>query len=112
LIQHGGRLHHCEYRSLNPTSFIIHPTSPRLQNGRFSTPRNGKKNDNAHPPIHPTAHAANLAGDEKKVYEFITRRFLASCAQDALGYHTTVDLVCGEEEFYVTGEFFAESFCQ
>lgn len=74
-----------------------------LQNGEFTPPRRGKKNDKAHPPIHPTAHAGNLAGDEKRVYEYITRRFLASCSKDALGWETTVDVVCGGEEFSATG---------
>ncbi|KAI0373951.1 prokaryotic type I DNA topoisomerase [Pilatotrama ljubarskyi] len=74
-----------------------------LQNGGFNPPRRGKKDDHAHPPIHPTAHVANLAGDEKRVYEYITRRFLASCSKDALGWQTTVDVEYGEEEFYATG---------
>ncbi|GJJ12157.1 hypothetical protein Clacol_006398 [Clathrus columnatus] len=74
-----------------------------LQDGGFTRPRQGKKNDNAHPPIHPTAHVANLAGDEKKVYEYITRRFLACCSKDAEGWETTVNVTCGREEFYSTG---------
>ncbi|KAI0339862.1 prokaryotic type I DNA topoisomerase [Trametopsis cervina] len=74
-----------------------------LQNGRFNPPRRGQKNDKAHPPIHPTAHAGNLAGDEKRVYEYITRRFLASCSKDALGWETTIDVVCGDEQFYASG---------
>ena len=76
----------------------------RLQNGGFNTPRRGKKDDKAHPPIHPTAYAGNLAGDEKRVYEYITRRFLACCSKDALGWETTIEVVCGGEEFYATGE--------
>ncbi|KAJ7723525.1 DNA topoisomerase [Mycena metata] len=40
-----------------------------LQQGGFNTPRRGKNNDKAHPPIHPTAHAGGLNGDEKRVYE-------------------------------------------
>ncbi|KAJ3896209.1 prokaryotic type I DNA topoisomerase [Lentinula edodes] len=75
----------------------------RLRQGGFHTPRKGRNNDKAHPPIHPTAHAANLAGDEKKVYDYITRRFLASCSEDAIGNQTTVDVVCGDEKFYATG---------
>ncbi|KAJ4466376.1 DNA topoisomerase [Lentinula lateritia] len=75
----------------------------RLRQGDFHTPRRGRNNDKAHPPIHPTAHAANLAGDEKKVYDYITRRFLASCSEDAIGNQTTVDVVCGDEKFYATG---------
>ncbi|TFY76359.1 hypothetical protein EWM64_g7651 [Hericium alpestre] len=74
-----------------------------LQQGGFFTPRRGKNNDQAHPPIHPTAHAGNLVGDEKRVYEFITRRFLASCSKDALGFMTTVDVLYGGEEFHASG---------
>ncbi|PFH53711.1 hypothetical protein AMATHDRAFT_136850 [Amanita thiersii Skay4041] len=74
-----------------------------LEAGEFEAPRKGKNNDKAHPPIHPTAHAGNLAGDDKKVYEFIARRFLACCSKDALGWQTTVDVVCGGEEFHATG---------
>ncbi|CAK5281387.1 unnamed protein product [Mycena citricolor] len=74
-----------------------------LQQGGFNTPRRGKNNDQAHPPIHPTANVTNLANDEKRVYEFITRRFLACCSKDAEGSLTTVDVVCGGEDFYATG---------
>ena len=75
-----------------------------LQNGEFSKPRRGKKNDKAHPPIHPTAHAGGLNGDDKKVYEFVTRRFLACCSKDAEGFETTVEVVAGGEEFSATGK--------
>jgi DNA topoisomerase-3 len=77
--------------------------SVRLQQGGFGVPRKGKNDDKAHPPIHPTAHAGNLAGDEKRVYEYITRRFLACCSKDAEGWQTTVDVVYGGEEFSATG---------
>jgi len=69
----------------------------------FSTPRKGKHDDKAHPPIHPTAHAGVLVGDEKKVYEYITRRFLACCSKDAEGWQTTVEAVCGGEAFATSG---------
>ena len=75
----------------------------RLEAGEFRPPRQGKNNDKAHPPIHPTAHAGNLAGDEKKVYEYITRRFLACCSKNAEGKQTTVDIECGGEHFRATG---------
>ncbi|KAI0295814.1 DNA topoisomerase [Multifurca ochricompacta] len=71
--------------------------------GGFSQPRRGKNNDQAHPPIHPTAHAGNLTGDEKRVYEFITRRFLACCSKDALGFETTVEVEYGGEDFFAKG---------
>lgn len=72
-------------------------------NGGFQVPRLGKNNDKAHPPIHPTAHAGNLTGDEKRVYEFVTRRYLACCSKDAEGWETTVDVEYGGEMFYVSG---------
>lgn len=77
--------------------------STSLQNGGFQRPRDGKKNDKAHPPIHPTAHAGNLQPDAKRVYEYVTRRFLACCSKDAEGFQTTVDVVVNDEEFYATG---------
>lgn len=76
----------------------------RLQQGGFSNPRRGRNDDQAHPPIHPTAHAANLAGDDKRVYEYIARRYLACCSKDAEGFETTVDIRVGGEDFYATGE--------
>jgi len=44
-----------------------------------------------------------LAGDDKRVYELITRRFLACCSKDALGFETIVDVVYGDEEFFAKG---------
>ncbi|PPQ66473.1 hypothetical protein CVT24_007047 [Panaeolus cyanescens] len=74
-----------------------------LQNGGFGPPRRGKNDDKAHPPIHPTAHANNLNHDEKRVYDYITRRFLAACSKDAEGWQTTVEVTCGGEHFTATG---------
>ncbi|WFD06228.1 DNA topoisomerase [Malassezia vespertilionis] len=70
---------------------------------RFQTPRNGGKNDKAHPPIHPTMHANGLQGDEKKVYDYVTRRFLGSCATDAEGVESAVDITLGDEQFHASG---------
>lgn len=75
-----------------------------LTEGGFQRPRNGQKNDKAHPPIHPTAHAATLTGDEKRVYEFVTRRFLACCSTNAEGKSTTVEIDIAGESFSSSGE--------
>ncbi|KAG8760506.1 DNA topoisomerase [Serendipita sp. 396] len=75
----------------------------RLAAGGFNKPRKGKKNDKAHPPIHPTAYAGNLVGNEKKVYEYVTRRFLASCSKDAEGFQTTITVSVNTEEFSANG---------
>lgn len=67
------------------------------------TPRQGKHNDEAHPPIHPTAHVSNLAGPDKRLYEFIVRRFLACCSDNALGQSTVVEIDIAGEVFRATG---------
>ena len=77
-----------------------------LLDGAFRTPRNGKNNDKAHPPIHPVNPVvqANLNSmEERKVYEFVVRRFLACCSEDAKGQATTVDLDLSGERFSTTG---------
>jgi DNA topoisomerase-3 len=71
----------------------------------FHQPREGRNDDKAHPPIHPVTHvsASVLNPNEAKVYEYITRRFLACCSEDATGRTTTVTLSYGSEEFSATG---------
>ncbi|SJX62980.1 related to DNA topoisomerase III alpha [Sporisorium reilianum f. sp. reilianum] len=75
----------------------------RLLDGDFERPRNGKNNDKAHPPIHPTSHANGLTGDDKRVYDYVTRRFLASCWKDAIGTQTTVSISIAGERFHASG---------
>jgi DNA topoisomerase-3 len=41
--------------------------------------------------------------EDRKVYEFVVRRFLACCSDDAKGQATTVDLDLSGERFSVTG---------
>ncbi|KAM6914565.1 LOW QUALITY PROTEIN: DNA topoisomerase 3-alpha [Lycodopsis pacificus] len=66
-------------------------------------PRQGKKSDQAHPPIHPTKHAGGLQANEGRVYEFIVRHFLACVSQDALGQETVVDIDIAQESFSTSG---------
>ncbi|XP_075589199.1 topoisomerase 3-alpha isoform X2 [Dermatophagoides farinae] len=69
-----------------------------------ANPRNGNKSDQAHPPIHPTKPATNLTDEEqRKVYELITRHFLACCWADAIGAEETVDIEINEEKFHAKG---------
>ncbi len=72
---------------------------------RGPNPRNGNKTDEAHPPIHPTkfAQPGELQGDEARVYEFITRHFLACVSWDAEAKETNVEVAVAEELFYATG---------
>ncbi|KAG5297252.1 DNA topoisomerase III [Histoplasma ohiense] len=77
----------------------------RLINGSFTQPRAGHHNDKAHPPIHPVIFAAPtvLSNDERLVYEFVTRRFLACCSEDAKGESTEVEIKYGDEIFHTHG---------
>ncbi len=76
-----------------------------LLRGGFKQPRGGRHNDQAHPPIHPVNFVASgsLSSDERRVYEFIVRRFLACCSEDAKGESTTVEIEYGDENFFVNG---------
>lgn len=54
-----------------------------LLDEKFLYPRNGGHDDGAHPPIHPTKPPDGLTTQEDvRVYEFITRHFLACCSRD------------------------------
>nr|XP_003702899.2 PREDICTED: DNA topoisomerase 3-alpha isoform X3 [Megachile rotundata] len=66
-------------------------------------PRQGKKSDQAHPPIHPTKCADNLQGDEAKVYEFVVRHFLACLSDNAIGRETVVEIDIAGEKFVANG---------
>lgn len=75
----------------------------RILNEGGAHPRQGKKTDNAHPPIHPTKFTDQLRGKEGSLYELITRHFLACVSKDALGLETVVTLSMNGEEFSANG---------
>ena len=74
-----------------------------LLDGDFLWPNHGGKDDNAHPPIHPCKPGHDLTGDEARIYELVTRRFLACCGRDALGHETVVKAEMAGEEFSAYG---------
>ncbi|KAK3333433.1 DNA topoisomerase [Cercophora scortea] len=81
------------------------PFAQNLVDGAFQQPRQGRNDDKAHPPIHPVIYAAPTVLDdkEKKVYEFIVRRFLACCSEDAKGVASDVEIEYGDELFTAHG---------
>ena len=81
------------------------PHAQGLVNGAFRQPRSGRNNDQAHPPIHPVNYVAphTLPEDDRRVYEFVVRRFLACCSEDAKGESTTVEIQYGDETFFTNG---------
>lgn len=76
----------------------------------FQWPRSGSHDDNSHPPIHPVKSISKdqLQSDEWKVYELISRHFLACTSLDAKGYETVVQVHMGGETFEVKGLQIAE----
>lgn len=81
------------------------PFAQNLISGGFNQPRNGRNNDKAHPPIHPVNYVAptQLNDSERRVYEFVVRRFLACCSEDAVGEATDVEIEYGHEVFHAHG---------
>lgn len=79
--------------------------------GGFRQPRKGRNNDKAHPPIHPIAYATKSAltdNDQKRVYEYVVKHFLACCSEDALGNTTTILANCAGEYFEASGLIISE----
>lgn len=76
-----------------------------LMNGGFQQPRQGRNNDKAHPPIHPVNYVAptQLNERERTVYEFVVRRFLACCSENAIGEATDIEIEYGGEVFHAHG---------
>lgn len=104
----------CFPRSMDMSKLIQIQTDPpsawseyaqrMLSENKVRFPRAGKRNDEAHPPIHPVGPPANnLNSKESKVYEFIVRRFLACCSHDAKGQKRTLVLKWATEAFSVKG---------
>ncbi|MCJ1366569.1 DNA topoisomerase [Acarospora aff. strigata] len=81
------------------------PYARDLMDGNFKQPRGGRNNDQAHPPIHPVNYVAGsvLRDDERRVYEFVVRRFLACCSEDAKGELTSIEIEYGSETFHTSG---------
>lgn len=76
---------------------------------KFEWPRSGSHDDKAHPPIHPILCAdmskveTRMSSDEKTVYNYVVKHFLACCSTDAKGRMTTLKLNWGAEVFYANG---------
>jgi DNA topoisomerase-1 len=77
---------------------------PLLDAGHV-TPKQGKKKDPAHPAIHPTGDKPErkLKAAEKKIYDLVVRRFLASCDTHADKESIRVDLICGKHRLFTRG---------
>lgn len=77
----------------------------KLLNGDMQHPRKGSDQGD-HPPITPTAFATpqELSGDNWRLYEFITKYFIATLSPDCKYEELTVTLKIKDEEFTTTGK--------
>eukprot|EP01134_Creolimax_fragrantissima_P003790 CFRG3790T1 len=73
------------------------------QNAPPVMPRQGNRDDQSHPAIHPTKDGSQLQGNEKRIFELITRHFLACCSEDARGHETVATALMGGETFTTKG---------
>ena len=67
--------------------------------------KRGKHDDGAHPPIHPVKNASRneVSHDEWRIYDLLTRHFLATISKDAELAETTVHAIIGGENFHTKG---------
>ncbi|MBT3866240.1 DNA topoisomerase I [Candidatus Woesearchaeota archaeon] len=66
-------------------------------------PNDGKKTDTAHPAIYVTGEKGRISADQKKVYDLIVRRFLATFAENALRKTVTAEIKVNGETFLAKG---------
>lgn len=81
------------------------PLVRRLLQQPQLTPAQGEKDDPAHPAIHPTGAqpTEELTPSEKKVFDLVMHRFLASFGEAAVKKTVRVEISCGEHSFYMRG---------
>lgn len=69
----------------------------------FQLPRRGQNNDMAHSPIYPLKSGSGLVNNDKKIFDYIARRFLGCISKNARGMEIHVRIKVGNEEFKLTG---------
>lgn len=68
----------------------------KLMGNKWYKPLQGKKDDPAHPAIHPTGMKGSVDGPEKNLYDLIVRRFMAAFAPPAKRQSVRVEVDAGE----------------
>ncbi len=75
-----------------------------LLKNRSLRPRQGKKDDPAHPAIHPTgAKPRRLKEDEAKIYDLIVKRFLSCLGRPAVREKIDAEVDVNGHSFYMRG---------
>ncbi len=80
------------------------PLAKKIASEKWFRPVQGKKEDPAHPAIHPTGQApGSMDAAEKNLYDLIVRRFLAAFAPPATREKVRVELDAGGEGYSASG---------
>jgi DNA topoisomerase I len=66
-------------------------------------PNNGKKTDPAHPAIFPTGQKGSIEGQTQKIYDLITKRFMATFGDNATRETVTLTFDIMDEDFISKG---------
>ncbi|RLG92166.1 MAG: DNA topoisomerase I, partial [Candidatus Hecatellales archaeon] len=76
-----------------------------LLNQENLKPREGKKEDPAHPAIYPTGNPPEreLTPDEQKIYDLVVRRFMATFGKPAKRLSVKVSVECNGYRFFLYG---------
>ena len=79
-----------------------------ITSGGYQRPREGLRDDKAHPPIHPVkiGNPSEMTFGEWKLFELLARHFIATCSPDASAVTTRIDLSLDQNnvaEFYIEG---------
>jgi len=67
-------------------------------------PEEGAKTDSAHPAIYPTGEFKKMGDKQKRVYDLVVRRFLATFGDVAKRESQKVSLVINDEIFLISGK--------
>ncbi|HIQ13541.1 MAG TPA: type IA DNA topoisomerase [Thermoprotei archaeon] len=77
---------------------------PKLQ----PNPRQGRKDDKAHPPIYPVKPYPNDGSRQWRIWEYIARRYIANVyTDDAFGFKQVLEAIYGDIVFTGHGRYYA-----
>lgn len=77
----------------------------QLVKNKMFKPQQGRKDDPAHPAIHPTgSKPGRLKPEELQLYDLITRRFISSLGKPTVKSKTTVNVDVNNHLFFMKGE--------
>ncbi len=75
----------------------------KLIDAKLDKPHEGKKEDPAHPAIHPTGQSGQVGDREKKLYDLIVKRYLSCFAPHAKRESQKVVLLSGTQKYQASG---------